>query len=405
MRETPLFKTAEMKTTLLKIVQAKGWKDYRLLFGVWMSVALFVPIERLLTTGIHNNYKIYKYVFWHVLEQTSIFAPHPQLYHDVNNYGPLFSLIIAPFALLPDWLGIPLWELGLTLILFIAIRQLPLKSWQHALIYWFSLNSLFTSLTNVQFNIAIAGLIILSFVSIRKEKDIWAALFIVIGTLVKLYGIVGLAFFFFSRHKLRLIGWLVVWSILLFLLPMLISSPTYIVNQYMAWGHELLLKNSENTFSFMQDMSIMGMIRKTTGHLEWSNMPMIAIGMILFLIPYTRISRYRQTGFQLLTLASVLLFTVLFSTGTEPNTFLIGVVGTAIWFAIQPRPYQWHQWTILLLVFLFTSMTPSDLFPAYVRDHIMFPYALLSIPCAIAWMAIVLESSRKQSKKYETTTS
>ncbi|MGC9151251.1 MAG: glycosyltransferase family 87 protein [Microbacter sp.] len=392
-----------MKWPLREIAHKKGWKDNRVLLAVWLGTALFVAIERMLTTGIHNNYKIYKYVFWHVLEQTNIFTPHPQLYHDVNNYGPLFSLIIAPFALLPDWIGIPLWEVALTMTLFVAIRQLPLQPRQHAIIYWFTLNSLFTSLTNVQFNIAIVGLIILSFVSIRNEKDIWAALFIVIGTMVKLYGIVGLAFFFFSKHKLRLIGWLVAWSILLFLLPMLISSPSYILNQYIAWGHELILKNSENTVSIMQDMSIMGMIRKTTGHLQWPNMPMIAIGMALFLLPYIRIARYRETGFQLLTLASVLLFTVLFSTGTEPNTFLIGVTGTAIWFVIQPRPYQWHQWIILILVFLFTSMVPSDLFPAWMRDHLMFPYALLSIPCAIAWIAIIVENSRKQSKKYVTT--
>lgn len=391
-----------MQKLLLKNALKKRWKDYRILLSVWFGSALFVAIERMLTTGIHNNYKIYKYVFWHVLDQTSIFAPHPQLYHDVNNYGPLFSLIIAPFALIPDWIGIPLWEMTLTMVLFIAIRKLPLKPWQHAVIYWFSLNSLFTSLTNVQFNIAIAGLIILTFVNIRNEKEVWAALFIVIGTMVKLYGIVGLAFFFFSKHKFRLIGWLLIWSIVLFLLPMLISSPGYIVNQYIAWGHELVLKNSENTISYMQDMSIMGMIRKTTGHVAWSNLPMIAVGAILFLIPYSRISRFRELGFQLLILASVLLFTVLFSTGTEPNTFLIGVVGTAIWFVIQPHPYRWYQWTMLALVFIFTSMTPSDLFPAYLRDHWMFPYALLSIPCAIVWITVTIENSRKNSKKYIT---
>ena len=384
-----------------KWIQKPFLTDYRVLLFSWVGVGLFVAVERMLTHGIHNNYRIYKYVFWHLIEKLPLYPPYPTVYHDVNNYGPLFGLIIAPFALLPDWMGVPLWETFLVLTLFYAIRQLPLKQWQHAVIYWFCLNSLFTSATNVQFNITIAAIIVLSYTSIKKEKEPWAALFIIIGTLVKLYGIVGLAFFFFSKHKLRFIGWLILWSAVMFALPMLVSSPAYILGQYSAWAHELVFKNSENTFSLMQDMSIMGMIRKTTGHLEWPNLPMIVVGMILFLIPYLQVRRYQQAGFQLLILASVLLFTVLFSTGTEPNTFIIGMVGVAIWFVIQPRPYKTWQWAILAFVFLFTSMPPSDLFPAYLRNNYMIPYALLALPCAIAWLIIVKETSRRNNMTYE----
>lgn len=375
--------------------------DYRVLLISWIGVGLFVAIKGTLTHSLHNNYQIYKYVFWHLIEKLPLYPPYPAVYHDVNNYGPLFGLIIAPFALLPDWIGAPLWETFLILTLFFAIRQLPLKQWQHAAIYWFCINSLFTSATNVQFNITIAAIIVLSYTSLKKEKEPWAALFIIVGTLVKIYGLVGLAFFFFSKHKLRFIGWLIVWSAVLFALPMLVSSPTYIIGQYSAWVHELVFKNSENTVSMMQDMSIMGMIRKSTGHLEWPNFPMIAVGIVLFLLPYLQIKRYQQTGFQLLVLASVLLFTVLFSTGTEPNTFIIGMVGVAIWFVIQPRPYKKWQWAVLAFVFLFTSMPPSDLFPAYLRNNFMIPYALLAVPCAVAWLIIIFENSHRSRKPYQ----
>ena len=384
-----------------RCINKSFFTDYRVLLTSWISVGLFVAFERMWTHGIHNNYHIYKYVFWHLIGQQSLFSPYPAIYHDVNNYGPLFGLIIAPFALLPDWVGIPLWEVFLVLTLFYAIRQLPLKQWQHAVIYWFCLNSLFTSLTNVQFNIAIAAIIVLSYTSIKKEKEPWAALFIVIGTLVKLYGIVGLAFFFFSKHKLRFIGWLALWSAVLLALPMLVASPAYILGQYNAWIHELILKNHENILSNMQDMSIMGMIRKTTGHLEWSSLPMLAIAFALFLTPYLQMKRYQQTGFQMLILASVLLFTVLFSTSTEPNTFIIGIVGVAIWFVIQPRPFKTWQWALLAFVFLFTSMPPSDLFPAYLRNTYILPYALMAFPCAVAWLAIIQEAGHRNSKPYE----
>ncbi|MBB3188448.1 glycosyltransferase family 87 protein [Microbacter margulisiae] len=397
----PLLKS--VKTASSKLLNRSFWQDYRTSLIVWIGTGLFIAIKGVVTHSVHNNYLIYKYVFWHVVEKLPLFPPYPHLYQDVNNYGPLFGVIIAPFALLPDWLGVPLWEASLALLLFAAIRQLPLKQWQHAVIFWFSYNSLFTSLTNVQFNIAIVALIILTLTSTRKEKEIWASLFIVIGTLVKLYGIVGLAFLFFSRRKLRFIGWLMVWFIVLGALPMVISSPEYILNQYAAWGHELILKNRENTFSLMQDMSVMGMIRKTTGHFEWSNFPMLAVGAILFLVSYLQFNRYRQAGFQMLTLASVLLFTVLFSTSTEPNTFIIGIVGVAIWFVIQPHSITRWQWILLTLAFVFTSMPSSDLFPAYLRNHYMFPYALLALPCTIIWFTIVYETTFLKHKTYNIT--
>ena len=45
------------------------------------------------------------------------------------------------------------------------------------------------------------ALIILSFVFIEEEKEIWAAFCIVLGTFIKLYGIVGFAFFFFQKRN------------------------------------------------------------------------------------------------------------------------------------------------------------------------------------------------------------
>jgi hypothetical protein len=68
------------------------------------------------------------------------------------------------------------------------------------------------------------SIIIASFYCI--EKDITAACFIMIGTFVKLYGIVGLAFFFFSKHKVKFVAALIIIGALLFIIstPTLISS-------------------------------------------------------------------------------------------------------------------------------------------------------------------------------------
>lgn len=102
------------------------------------------------------------------------------------------------------------------------------------------------------------SIIIASFYCIEKEKDITVACFIMIGTFVKLYGIVGLAFFFFSKHKVKFVAALIGWAVLFFVLPMAITSPEYIIDQYKEWHVSLVGKNMENMFSQMQNQSLLG---------------------------------------------------------------------------------------------------------------------------------------------------
>jgi hypothetical protein len=121
-----------------------------------------------------------------------------------------------------------LWEIANVLFLYYAIFKLPMNVSQKVAVGWLITNELWTSLVNQQSNPAIAAGIILTFVFITQRRDYLAALLIVASTLIKLYGIVGLAFFFFSKHKTKLAVSGIVWSVLLFLLPMTISSWSFI---------------------------------------------------------------------------------------------------------------------------------------------------------------------------------
>ena len=187
------------------------------LLGLWLLLALAGMLKY---HRSDNNFLIFRGVFWHTVNGTSLYEAYPSEYWDVNHYGPVFSLVIAPFALLPEWAGMLLWLMGLTVWLYVAVYRSGLPRQRQVFIYWFCSMALLTALFMQQFNIAIAAIILSSFYLIEKEHDGWAAFFIVLGTFVKLYGIVGLAFFFFSKHKVRLIMWLAVWSVVLFCAPM-----------------------------------------------------------------------------------------------------------------------------------------------------------------------------------------
>lgn len=364
------------------------WRKPRTLLLLWTLLPIISALAKL---SKHNNFLIFRHVYWHTIDQLPLYTAYPHEYSDFNHYGPLFSLIIAPFAIPPTPLGLVLWTTALSLGLYLAIRKLPLAQSGQIFILWFCAHELLTALFMQQFNVAIAAIIVASFCFIEREQEGRAALLIVVGTFVKLYGIVGLAFFFFSRHKARFVGWLIFWSLVCFVAPMLISSPDYIVSQYVAWAEKLGGKNLANQFSLMQNISLLGMIRKTTGIATYSDLLVIIPGLLLFGLPYLRVSQYRNVGFRLALLSSVLLFVVLFSTGSESSTYIIPFVGIALWYVSAPWTRSRLDTGLMIFAFVLSSMSPSDLFPAYLRNTYVIPYALKALPCTLIWLRLIGE--------------
>ncbi len=370
-------------------------------FTLWFGLCLF-PVIKSVIEGhdhIHNNYFVYKGNFFHVINQTNLYAYYPKEYFDLNHYGPIFSLVIAPFALLPDWLGVLLWVVFTAWLLLKSIQQLPISEKHYLLVILLCAHELMTSTANVQINPLVAALIIFTFVFIRNGKDFWAGLTIALGIFIKLYGVVGLAFFFFSKDKIRLIGSLLFWSVVLFVLPMLISSPSFIVKTYHDWYIDLVAKNAENETSTRVDVSVMGMIRKIAFP-NLSNIIVLMPGVILFGLSYLRISAFKNLNYLLLILASTLIFPVIFSTGSESPTYIIAFVGVAIWFINAERPLTWLDISLLIFALILTSLSPSDLFPRSIKKNYVDPYALKALPCFLIWLKIIYETLfRKFTKK------
>lgn len=372
--------------------------------SLWILIAVVSVIKQYFGgVSKYNNYLIFKNVFYHTINKVNLYAAYPAEHFDYNHYGPIFSVFIAPFALLPDFLGLPLWALANVLFLIFAISQLPLRNTQVNAVLWICAHEFLTALLGVQFNPMMTAMILLSFVYIEKQKDFWAAMFIVLGIFIKLYGVVGLAFFFFSKHKIKFIGSLFFWSIVFFVLPMALSSPQFIILSYQDWFERLLLKNDHNAgLDSRQDMCLMGIVRRVLQDPTISNFPFLIAGMFIFGLQYIRIAAYKNQAFRMMMLASVLIFTVIFSTGSESPTYIIAFVGVAIWFVLQPKPVSKPQIFLLVLALILTSLSPSDLFPKFIKEQYIQKYALKALPCVLIWIAIVFEMLTKNFAKYQT---
>jgi hypothetical protein len=371
------------------------FRNTRFIFIVWVGLAVLAGLSKYTQgNGAYGNYLTYKNISVQLVQQSPSYGSEHVL------YGPVFGVLMLPFAFLPDWLGIALWLGILAALLFWAIGKLPLLPWQKVAVYWICVHEMMTAAFNMQFNIGIAAIIVLAFVFMEKEKDIWAALVIVLGTLTKLYGIAGLAFFFFSKHKLRFALACAGWMLVCLALPLFFVSPEYLFGQYADWIRQIVAKNAANNThtgaSIMQNISFIGMLQRIFHLNVATTLPIIAAGITLFVIPLFRIRQYANQTFRLLFMASVLLFVVLFSTGSESSTYIIAFAGVAIWFALQPRPYR--VWPVFLLVFVLalSSLSPTDLFPRGIREAWIVPYSLKALPCALVWLTLTFQLCRNK---------
>ena len=388
-----------------------GKKEMAIITLVWFVLsAITVLSEVLRGASSVNNYFVYKGVFEHLMKNQNLYLAYPKEYVDLNHYGPVFGLLIAPFAVMPWFIGCFFWGFLNACFLFFAISKLNLNRKATLTILLISLVELMTSLHNVQYNPFIAALIILAFVFVREEKEWLAALVIAFGFLTKLYPIVGVLFIFFSDHKIKFILWGLFWMVVFTILPVIITSPHFLYQTYFDWYQSLVEKTNENMqcsmHAGMQDISVMGIIRRVSKVYDFSAIWVVIPAFLFISIPLTRIRLYKNATYQFLYLACLLISTVIFSSSAESPTYIIAMSGVGIWWIVQEHPYSALNKFALIFAIILTSLSPTDLIPGYIKVHYVVAYSLKALPCFVVWCIIIyqlffkeLETTSFESKR------
>ncbi|MFN7821697.1 MAG: hypothetical protein ACK5PO_01925, partial [Bacteroidota bacterium] len=55
------------------------------------------------------------------------------------------------------------------------------------------------------------------------------------------------------------------------------------------------------------------------------------------------------------------------------------------------KPWKKSSIFLLVLLFLLTILSPTDIIPAYIRNNFIQAYSLKALPCAIIWIVILLD--------------
>ena len=347
--------------------------------------ALLLPTKTFELNGLHyteyNNYIIFKQSFFHLINHGNLYILYPNEQWDLYKYSPTFALCMAPLAILPDFLGLFIWNLLNSLTLICALWNLPFQNQNKKFVaIAFTLIELITSIQNSQSNGLIAGLIILAFIAMQKDKVWLATLFIISTVFIKLFGIVALSMLILYPNRLKSILYAVGWFITLTLLPLIVITPEQLFSLYKSWG---TLLHNDQVINY--GLSVMGWLYTWFG-LTLNKTLVVALGAILFCFPFINYKHFKDLKFKMFFISSILLWVIIFNHKAESPTFIIAVAGIAIWYFYQKKKIL--NLLLLIFAFIFTVLSATDVFPTIVKRSFLEPYVMKAVPCILIWIKV-----------------
>ncbi len=347
-------------------------------WAVWGLLAALIAIHASLFPLSHSVYPIYAPPAraWWVAEDLYLFRL------DYYRYSPLFAIALTPFAVLPDFLGGPLWKL-FNLGVFAcglgaaARRLLPL-TWdrtQSAAFFLLVLPLSMPCMYNGQANLLMLGCMLLGLARAADGKWNRAAAYLAAATLIKTYPL-ALALLLAVVCYRQFAGRFAVALGVGLALPFATHWPDVVAWQYRSWWAHLLespdaplLRWRWRSFDhfcavYLQPLS----------PLTFALLGVLAGGVVLALCLW--LAR-RAPGQRALLTETFVLFCVwvaLFGPATEPVTYVVLAVPLAwLLVAAWSGPANWPWRALLLASLLLTGPLVSDLVGergrVFAREH------------------------------------
>lgn len=339
----------------------------------------------------YNNYAIFKQSFFHLIQNKDMYILYPPEYYDLYKYSPSFALWMSAFAWMPDLPGLICFNLVNVVVLLIAIRLMPLDKQRQNAFLFFILIETMISLSSSQTNVLIAGLLILGWHFLEKDKPWMGTLMIVLTFYIKLFGIVALLLCLLYPSRWKSVLATITWLIVLGLMPLLVVTPDQLLMQYKSWGR---LLSADHSASF--GVSLYGWWHTWFGF-NADKQLFVLVGAVLQCIPLLRFSNWSKAGFRLYMLASIMIWVVIFNHKGESPTYIIAMCGVALWYFTQQQATGVNL-LLLLGALVLTSFSSTDLiFPYKLAAKYVEPFAVKAVFCSLIWIKLIWDLALKQT--------
>ncbi len=367
---------------------------YTAVFAVYLIAIVLVTLQSYLlplqsygTQGFfythYNNYIIFKQSFFHLVQHKNLYLWYEPEQWDLFKYSPVFAMLFGVFAYLPDPVGLLIWNILNVGCLVVAVVQIPrLPDRARIIMLFFVLVEAVISIQSTQSNALIAGLLVLAFMAMERNRPILAAVLISSTVFIKLFGLFGFGLFLFYPFKWKGAIAAAMSMTLFAFLPLIVLSWSELMMQYQGWYNTLVEDRVET------GLSVLGWFQSWFG-LNANPNGVVLIGFVMLIIPFLRWRCWNHYPFRLMALASVLIWVVIFNHMAESPTYVIAVTGAGIWYFARSRPGYQQFW--LWLILLLTSLSTTDLFPKDFQLSVVEPFVLKAVPCIALWVWITIE--------------
>lgn len=360
----------------------------KVILGVYTLLSVIIAIQHYAGGPLkYNNFQIFRAALGHLVAHQNLHLEYPKEYFDLFLYNPSFCIFFAPFSMLPMPVSIVLWLVFCALALFYAIRSLPLAYSDKVFFWWFILFELVTSLHGQQTNPLIAASGLLTFTFLERGQARWAALFPLLAFCIKGYGLIYAGLFIFYPQKGQFIAYSLMWAAVLAILPLPVTGLDYFVQVYRDWYGILIADHAVN-YGF----SIMGLLKVWFPAFSPDDVTKVQlVGVVLLGITWVLCffrKQYISLENRLLLLAYASLWVIVFNHAAESPTYVIAIPGVVLFHIVYRKQFAPWSKILLMLVFVFCILAPTDIYPLSLRRNFFEPYLIKVIPCVLVWMVL-----------------
>jgi hypothetical protein len=345
----------------------------------WLAVYLVTAsIASVVCIGRQcNNFLIFRSAFDHVVAGVDLYAAHPAEHADLFKYSPTFAMLFAPFAVMPYSVAVVAWNVVSVLSIYAALRAALDRADRLVAIQLTGLG-LITTIDGTQTNGLIAALIVCAFAALERRRIASAATMIAGGTLIKLFPAAALAFAVPRKDRWRFGAAFVAILAGLVALPLLVTTPATLVAQYRSWY------SMGSVDALDRGASVMRLMHDLIGY-TGPNWPVQLAGTALLLLPLAR-GAWSDANHRRTFLASLLVYSVIFNHKAEQPSYIIAVVGVAIWYAVGPRTLA----KTVITGLVFASTVPVFIWVSHQEyfGDVLLPLEYTAAACTLSWLAI-----------------
>lgn len=295
--------------------------------------------------------------------------PYTQRFVDEHGrfflYTPVFSVLYAPIAFLPKWLGSFVWNLGNYSLFALSVFILPKQYEAYKLkIFLFLLLILEQSVFSFQFNIVVAYCFLFAFTLLERGKVFWAVLLIMISTTTKVYGVVELLLLFCYQRPFRNLCYAAFLGVLLLILPALKTGFDGLLPCYENWWNMLTTHQSGTYYT---SLLYAYPLRYVLDH--YRIVQLITIGVVVAVF-FWQYRRWPDFKFRATTLGVLMGWIIVFGDSSETHTYLIALAGYMLWYWLQTE-HTFFDKVLFWALFVFFGIVPVDAFvPVSVHEFL-----------------------------------